>query len=238
MPEQLWEQKGLPAQFPAVQARQQNAYRRPIHTDDVDEDTLYETRFPNSTRRYAPASPQRTIVRVTHHQVPPRASLRQALTQDEQDIPLQQSTALRQRPHWLIPVSVGMLCMLVLSLVGNMVYSVGVNTYNDMHYGYPRTFQCDANVGHGGESHFVAQNLHGRVFVIEMHINNPGKTMIYVGPTLTGPRADREPVTVSFQSENGDKLPDMLLQVGAMEYVYPNTGQGFRITTQPSKIGV
>jgi hypothetical protein len=128
--------------------------------------------------------------------------------------------------------------MLVLSLAGNMVYSWGVNTYNDLHYGYPRMSQCDANVGHGGESHFIAQNLHGHIFVIEMHINNPGKTLIYVGPVLTGPGADREPVTVSFQDENGEKLPDMLLQVGQTEYVYPNTGQAFRVTTQPSRIGV
>ena len=87
MPEKLREQTaGFPAQFPAVQERRQDTYRRPVRTDDVDEDAIYETRSPNSTRRYAPPpAPQRTEIRITHHKVPPRASQKQ----QQQHVPQQ-----------------------------------------------------------------------------------------------------------------------------------------------------
>jgi len=238
MPEKLREQTaGFPAQFPAVQERRQDTYRRPVRTDDVDEDALYETRSPNSTRRYAPpAAPPRTVMRVTHHHVPPRASLRQAPTQDEQDIPAKPLAAPRQRPrvHWLVPVGVGMVLMLVLSLAGSAVYAWGVDQYNTLHYGYPRTFQYDANVQHGGMSHFIVVNLHGHVFMTEILASDPGNTKIYVGPVITGAGADREPVTISFQDMNKDGRPDMLLKVGTTVYLWLNTGQEFRPAAQQS----
>jgi hypothetical protein len=235
MPEQLREQKAaFPAQFPTGQERRQDTYRRPVHTDDVDEDTLYDVRQPTSVRRYVPPAPQRIVMRVTHHTIPPRASLRQVPSQDEQPAPAQQQSTLRP----LFLVGVGMVLALLLVIGGHLAVAKWNDLQNTLHYGYPRTFQCDADVGHGGVSHFIAQNLHGHVFIIELHATTPGKTMLYVGPVLTGVGADREPVTISFQDVNGDHLPDMLLQVGPTEYVYPNTGQGFRITMQPSKIGV
>jgi hypothetical protein len=234
MPEQLQEQKGVPLKFPPVQERRQDPYRRPVRTDDVDEDTLYDVRQHTSVRRYAPAAPQRTVMRITHHDVPLRASLRQVPSQDEQPAPAKQQPT--RRP--LFFVGVGMVLAVLLTIGGHMAVAKWNDLQNTLHYGYPRTYQCDANVGHGGESHFIAQNLHGHVFIIELHANTPGKTVIYVGPVITGAGADREPVTISFQDENGDQLPDMLLQVGPTQYVYLNTGQGFRVTTQPSKIGV
>jgi hypothetical protein len=236
MPEKLREQKGVPLKFPPVQERRQGTYRQPA-TDDVDEDALYETRLPNSTRQYAKAPP-RTVMRVTHHQVPPRASLRQAPTQDERDRPAQQPITPRQRGgvHWLVPVGVGMVLMLVLYLAGSTVYAWGVDQYNDLHYGYPRTFQCDANVGHGGVSHFTVLNLHGHVFITEILASDPSKTKIYVGPVITGSGADREPVTVSFQDVNRNGRPEMLLKVGMTVYPWLNTGQEFRPAAQQSTI--
>jgi hypothetical protein len=234
MPEQLQEQKGVPLKFPPVQERRQNTYRQPVHTDDVDEDTLYDVRQHTSVRRYAPASPQRTVMRVTHHDVPLRASLRQAPTQDEQPVLAKQQPTRRS----LFLIGAGMALALLLVIGGNLAATWWNDLQNTLHYGYPRTYQCDADVGHGGEGHFIAQNLHGHVFIIELHTNTLGKTVIYVGPVITGAGADREPVTISFQDVNGDQLPDMLLQVGPTQYVYLNTGQGFRVTTQPSKIGV
>ena len=235
MPEKLCEQKGVPLKFPPVQERRQDTYRQPVYTDDVDEDALYETRMPNSTRRYVEAPP-RTVMRVTHHQVPPRASLRQAPTQDEQDIPARQPITSRQHPrvHWLVPVGVGMVLMLVLYLAGSAVYAWGVDQYNTLHYGYPRTFQYDANVQHGGMSHFIVVNLHGHVFMTEILASDPGNTKIYVGPVITGAGADRDPVTISFQDMNKDGRPDILLKIGTTVYLWLNTGQEFRPAAQQS----
>jgi hypothetical protein len=236
---ELWEQTAyIGTKSPAVQPRRQDTYRRPVRTDDA----LYETRMPNSTRRYAAppkAAPQRTVMRVTHHDVPPRASLRQAPAQEERPTPArQQLAASRQRPrvHWLALVGVGMLAMLVLWQAVNAVYSWGIDQYNDLHYGYPRTFQCDANVGHGGESHFIVVNLHGHVFITEILASDPSKTKIYVGPVITGPGAEREPVTISFQDTGRNGRPAMLLKVGSTVYPWQNTGQAFRPAAQQTTI--
>src|SRR5579875_1631603 len=161
---EFWEQTAhIGTRSPAVQPRRQDTYRRPVRTDDVDDDdALYETRSHTSTRQYAPtskAAPKHTIMRVTHHDVPLRASLRQAPTQEhEQDAPIRRQLPAprqRRRVHWLTQVGVGMVLMLVLYLAGSAVYSWGIVQYNDLRYGYPRTYQCDANVGHGGVSHFT-----------------------------------------------------------------------------------
>ncbi len=99
-----------------------------------------------------------------------------------------------------------------------------------MQYGYPRTYQCDADVKHGGGiSHFIVQNLHGHVFLIEMPMNNLSQSKMYPGPMLTGADADLAPATVIFHDVNGDRLPDMLVKVGTSQVtIYLNTGQGFR----------
>jgi hypothetical protein len=188
-----------------------------------DEDTLYETRSSTSVRRYH--APTKTEIRVTRHQgVPPRASLKK-----QQYAPPQPQACPHRRVHWLFFVGVGASATVVLYIaVIFVIIPQWDRMHDDAQYGYPRTYQCDADVKHGGVSHFMVENLHGHVVVIELLVNNLSKTTITPGPVLTGANADLEPVTVTFQDVNGDGLPDMLLTAGATQYVYLNTGHGFR----------
>jgi hypothetical protein len=193
-------------------------------TDDValpdDEDPLYEMRSPTSVRRYH--APPQTEIRVTRHQgIPPRAS-------QKQHPPPQPQARPRRRIHWFFFVGVGMLAMLLLYYSVEGVSALEQRLSDNAHYGYPRTFQCDANVEHSGVSHFIVENLHGHVFIIEMPMNHLNASRMYAGPVLTGADADLVPATVTFHDVNGDRLPDMLLTVGTARYIFLNTGQEFR----------
>ncbi len=82
------------------------------------------------------------------------------------------------------------------------------NHTNDATYGYPRTYQCSAVVGHGdlaaSPSRFIAENMYGHIIIIEIPGGNVSKAIIYSGPTMVGPGQDLIPVTLSFADENGD----------------------------------
>ncbi len=111
--------------------------------------------------------------------------------------------------------------------------ALGTDNRDDWHYGRPRTFQCDADVGHGGVSHFTVENLGGHIFVIELPVNDPKKYHLYVGPALTGGDADLAVATISFKDVNHDGLPEMVITVnGGVTYVFVNTPDGFKPQSQ------
>jgi hypothetical protein len=103
---------------------------------------------------------------------------------------------------------------------------------DDVTYGYPRTFQTDAAVGHGDRahpmSHFIAINLHGVIEVMEL----PGdperhQPYLYLIIRLAMDGADLVPVTLSFRDMNGDGKPDLLVFVNGTFWVWFNTGTRF-----------
>ena len=107
------------------------------------------------------------------------------------------------------------------------------NHNNDAKYGYPRTFQIDAVVGHGGDSaanptHFTAENLRGHIIIIELPAGDISHALIYSGgPALIGDQPDLVPVTLSFQDEPGSKGPAMLEQIEGSQVVWLNNGTKF-----------
>jgi hypothetical protein len=86
---------------------------------------------------------------------------------------------------------------------------------DDRTYGYPRTFQTDVNVGHGGTEHFLALNNHGIIEVLEIP-SNPSTTnqpRLYIIVRLSSQGADLVPATLAFPDINGDGKPDMQVTV-------------------------
>jgi hypothetical protein len=104
---------------------------------------------------------------------------------------------------------------------------------DDTTYGYPRTFQTDANVGHGGVSHFIVLNLHGTIEVLELS-SDPGKfpPHIYIIVRFTNQGADLVPATVVFTDVNGSGKPDMQVTVyngsNPTIYILFNDGTQFK----------
>jgi hypothetical protein len=103
---------------------------------------------------------------------------------------------------------------------------------DDVTYGYPRTYQTDAAVGHGDRahpmSHFLAINLHGVIEVMEIP-GNPERHQpyLYLIIRLALDGADLVPATLSFRDMNGDGKPDLLVFVNGTFWVWFNTGTRF-----------
>ena len=130
------------------------------------------------------------------------------------------------RFHWLVWVGLAMFVMIfgwiALSALGNW----WTMQTNDWTYGRPRTYQVDANVGHGTakdpDSHFIAQNLNRHIIIIEIPGNDPSKAKIYIGPTLIGPGQELTPVTLSFEDVNGDGRKDLVIHVEDSTFIFLN----------------
>ncbi len=134
--------------------------------------------------------------------------------------------------HPLLYLGIGMIAMLALWTLLTMAVSWWNTTWDDIHYGRPRTFQTDAFVGHnesaGTASHFMAINLNGRVEIIEFPGGDGSKARIYLGPQFYGTGDDLIPVTLNFADVNGDRLPDMIIHVQSSRIVFINDRGGFR----------
>jgi hypothetical protein len=153
---------------------------------------------------------------------------------------------LKGKVHWLLPVGIGMIAMLVLWEVGSLVLAWGIARYDDIRYGNPRTFQTDFVVGHGGDSlahpsHFIAINLNHQAIVIEFPAGNPNGAQSYVVPSyIIGPGADEVPITLEFRDVSGNGKPDMIvhihLQAQDQTFVFINTGAKFRPPNASDKI--
>ena len=104
---------------------------------------------------------------------------------------------------------------------------------DDVTYGYPRTYQTDADVGHGGVSHFLVLNLHGTIKVVEIPPNPiKNKPQLYLITQFGNPGADLLPAIVSFIDLNGDGKPDMQVTVyngsNPTIYILFNDGTTFK----------
>ena len=168
----------------------------PIYPD-IEEDERYylPAHLTRSARRYVNTEGQEIIERGNKRLVIHR-----------QPLP---SPTPRRRPG-LFLLGLGMLTMLVLFLLSNWAISAFQAHQIDATYGYPRTWQTDAVVGHSDSpvhpSHFLFMNLHGHVVVIEIPGGDISHTRVYSGPTLFGPNADQIPITGNFVDRNGDEI--------------------------------
>jgi hypothetical protein len=146
-----------------------------------------------------------------------------------------QRSRLALRAHPLLLLGIGMIFMLVLWTLLTLAASWWNTTWDDIHYGRPRTFQTDVVVGHNDSasnpSHFIALNLNGRIEVIEFPGGDASKARIYIGPQLYGSGQELIPVTLTFVDVNGNHRPDMVIRFQDTRIVYINDQGGFRPAT-------
>lgn len=153
--------------------------------------------------------------------------------------PARKQAQTHKNRHWLFYVGVGMVASVALWALGAAALAWGTNEYNNIVYGYPRTFQTDAVVGHnhdgpGDPSHFIAMNLHGQIVIIELPAGDPTKSIDYVlSNQLTGSGSDLYPVTLTFVNHGG--RVDMLVHIEGQTIPFSNTGTKFVLeTTSPT----
>jgi hypothetical protein len=152
---------------------------------------------------------------------------------------------LKGKVHWLLPVGIGMIAMLVLWELGSIVLAWGNARLDDIRYGNPRTYQTNFVVGHGDSpqhpSHFIAINLNRQAIVIEFPAGNPSGAESYVVPYyILGPSGDQVPVTLEFRDVTGDGKPDMIIHIHLQNqdqtFVFVNDGKKFRAPTSKDNI--
>ncbi len=120
--------------------------------------------------------------------------------------------------HWLFLVGLGMAVVIILWMIGSVVLNWGMQRYNDLRYGNPRTYQTDAVVGQGGDSatkpsHFIAMNWNHQAVVIELKAGDPKQSVSYTAPIyIVGDNGDA-PVTLEFKDVNNDKKVDMIIHI-------------------------
>jgi hypothetical protein len=115
--------------------------------------------------------------------------------------------------------------MALLVFVLQLALNFGTSIYDDLRYGLPRVTQIDAFVGHETgrtPTHFIAENLRGRVVILEMLGGDVQQVRVLVGPQIIGPNADQAPVLLSFVDRHGNHEPDLLVQCGSIEVWYAN----------------
>lgn len=141
----------------------------------------------------------------------------------------------RRQFHLLFFVGLGLLATILLWIGITQLIVWGTNEYNTIVYGYPRTFQVDAVVGHGDSaqhpSHFMAVNLHGTVTILEFPGGDPSQARELVSSSVLGPGGDQAVVTLRFIDLNHNGKPDMLIDVGGVQNVLVNDGKTFRVPT-------
>jgi hypothetical protein len=197
------------------QQKRPSCATRYVNWDDEDDDERdeeeEEDRAALPTVRLRPSAIRRDILSANHSQERPRRY---------------------RRPHWMLLLGLALSLLLLSWLLLTEAATWTQHALDTLHYGYPRTYQTDAVVGHGDSpthpSHFIALNLDGHLEVIELAGGNPAHAHIYVGPTLTGTEAAQVPVTIQFQDVNGDGKPDLLLLFNGIQVVYLNTGTSFQ----------
>jgi len=206
-----------------------------VEIDEVDEGE-FTPHTPSSARRYAP--PPGTYVQdntrfTVRYGAPPcqrqPAPAQQNVYTDDLDEPTMQH---KRGKHWLFYAGVGMLVMLTMWVVGSMVVNWIGNKLDDMQYGYPRTFQIDAVVGHNDStqspSHFIVLNLNRHVEIIEFPGGDPTKARVFLILTLVGDNQELTPITVSFKDVTGNGKLDMLIHIQDQVIVMVNDNGTFR----------
>ncbi len=121
----------------------------------------------------------------------------------------------RQGKHPLFYIGTCLVILVVFLTAYTLIPPAYQKWQDDRAYGYPRTFQVDANVGHGGMEHFIALNDHGTIEVLEIpgYPSPTNQPRLYIIVRLTNQGADLVPATLSFPDINGDGKPDIQVTV-------------------------
>src|SRR5204862_542633 len=137
-----------------------------------------------------------------------------------------------KRHHWLLFTGLGMATMVILWFLGQTALTWWTNEQLNVTYQYPRMYQADEVVGHGDSTdhptHFIFENLHSQVIIVEFPGGDYTHARVYKGPTLFADNADLTPVTAEFKDVNGDGKVDIVLHIQDQRIVFLNTGPGLK----------
>ena len=159
---------------------------------------------------------------------PPAQPPPQTTTEPGRKQPRRRSLVSKQMGFLLLGVGV----VVALLVIWNQLLAPALGWGQDQwHYGDSRITQMDANVGHGGTSHFLATFSKGEIVIIEIPLDHPNNDQVY---TLTGflGTSGTPVILLSVQDLAHNGKPDLLVQVEGTSFatVLYNTGKAFSLT--------
>ncbi len=200
---------------PYTHTRTRNRYKTPPdqvwYEEEEEKQPVYQTKTPRSAVVYRrPCTHVEPVTRTD-------------------DLPDERQ---RNAPHPMVYLGVSMLIIIVF-IAGYIYIPPAYQKWqDDRTYGYPRTYQTDADVGHGGESHFIVINWHGTIEVIELPTDpRKNRSQLYIIVRFANKGGDLVPATVTF-TNLGDGRPDMVVTVyngqNPTMYLLYNDGTTFK----------
>jgi len=213
----------------ATQIRRQS---QPVHHDVAETDDIYSTRMPSSTRRYkTPDTCDDPAIEGVSF-IQRRASRKSQGIASKAIAPSMQTgrpEQTRARRLTAVMLMLGAVTALILIMLISALVSWWQGVMDNVHYGYPRTSQLDAVVGHNdsatNQTHFIFLNLHGHVEIIEIPGGDASHSRIFTGPTLVGAGQDLIPVTGEIHNQDGRQ--DLIVHIQNQQIVYINDGSTF-----------
>jgi hypothetical protein len=136
----------------------------------------------------------------------------------------------RPRNHklWAILITTMLITLSIIITWNAVVIPWWAGVQAEWQYGSSRITQMDANVGHGGECHFIAEYYKGAIVVIEIPFSNVNATHTY---TITGIATDGSTpvVLLSTTKDSQTGRLDLVVTVAGtnFETVLYNTGSAF-----------
>ncbi len=228
----------------------------PTTTLPSDQTNHAERLTPKSSLRHRPIAPQTSaqptarVPRASRTQTQTRSMPKKTQTitgtpipnAQPDDVPMWKHTrshAALWQPRLLLPgVGIGMLLAILVVVLGQLLIGWIGNTWNTFQYGYPRTYQVDAVVGHHDSvahpSHFIALNIQGQIEIIEFPGGDASHAKIYLGPHAYGSQADLVPVTLRFVDTQHNHQPDMVIQFQGEQIMFHNADGTFHPPSAPA----
>ena len=104
------------------------------------------------------------------------------------------------------------------------------NLQDQWHYGDSHVTQMDADVGHGGMSHFLAEYYQGNIVVIEISLSNPNNTHVYTIAGVWNSESRTPVIQLALQDSTHNGKPDLRISVEGTNFatVLYNNGTAFQ----------
>jgi hypothetical protein len=129
---------------------------------------------------------------------------------------------------WAILITTMIIVLSIIITWNAVVVPWWQGVQDQWQYGSSRITQIDANVGHGGECHFIAQYYKGAIVVIEIPFSSVNNTHTYTIPGIAG-NSSTPIILLSTTKDTQSGRLDLVIQVEGTNFqtVLYNTGSAF-----------